>query len=393
MALSKFFWGVGLGLCVACTKTNGAWGPQGYEQSMAKYRVNFADVNRKEFLPNDWRLDNYTYDAGSKKWHEKDGTQYRAERLLDEDGDGTITASETHTESIYDLRFVNNRDNAVIWLKVHPMDASQANLDLDVLLENYADGLAGTGLFEQSSLFGLSVDKVRHFTSFIVKKEPTALGKLPAIRGVIEIADLDKLRLDRTHRDSKAELVFAKVIYLEDLGPNKPSSSRWPIAEGMSSNGQYVHYKAQRTGLLVIGYYDDATRFESHLPDLHALLERIEVPDSAIPPNAEPPAKASSPTLATSAPGASSPAPGASATSADRAAATPAPSASAAPATPAPATSATTSATPAPNPPPAATEAAPAKSDVAGPSTAKPAAPKSRAAAGASAPAPAAATK
>jgi len=387
MALSKFFWGVGLVLCVACTKTNGAWGPQGYEQSMAKYRVDFSDANRKQFLPDDWRLDNYTYDTTSKKWHEKEGKQYRAQRLLDEDGDGTVTSSETHTESIYDLRFVNSRDNAVIWLKVHPMEASQANLDLDVLLENYADGLAGTGLFEQSSLFGLAVDKVRHFTSFIVKKEPTALGQLPAIRGVIEIADLDKLRLDRNHRDSKAELVFAKVIYLEDLGPNKPHASRWPIAEGLSSNGQYVHYKAQRTGLLVIGYYDDATRFESHLPDLHALLDRIVIPESAIPPNAALPAQASA-AAATPAPSASSPGAIPSAAAPNASGLTPAPTASAVPAAaPAGPAAAATPATVAANPAPAAAETTPPKSDLPGPPPAKPVAPKGKVPSGTSAPA------
>lgn len=295
MALSKKILSLGFLTCVACTPTSGAWGPQGYEQSLTKYRVNFADASQKQFLPNDWRLDNYTYDSLSKKWREKDGNQYRAERRLDEDGDGTIGSNEKRTENIYDLRFVNSRDNAVIWLKVHPMEATQANLDLDVLLENYADGLAGTGLFEQSSLFGLAVDKVRHYTSFIVKKEPTALGNLSAIRGVIEIADVDKLRLDPKHRDSKAELVFAKVVYLEDLGFTKPNASRWPVVAVTSgSNGQYVHYKAQRTGLLVIGYYDDASRFESHLKDLHALLDQIVIPESAIPPNAEPPLRTAS---------------------------------------------------------------------------------------------------
>jgi len=238
------------------------------------------------------------------------------------------------------------------------------------------------------------VDKVRHFTSFIVKKEPTSLGKLPAIRGVIEIADLDKLRLDRNHRDSKAELLFAKVTYLKDLGPARPRESRWPIVEGTSSNGQYVHYKAQRTGLLVIGYYDDATRFESHLPDLHALLERIEIPDGAIPPNAELPAKASPAAVAMPAARAPSSSSAASEAPADAGGSTPAPTASAVPTPAASAAPPTTSATPIANTPATApSDAAAAKSDAAGASSAKAAAPKSKASPSTSAPPPAAATK
>ena len=287
MTNSRWFSSLGLVVCVACGgSASGALGPQGYEQSLTQYRVNYADVGRKKFLPDDWALDNYAFDPSSGKWHEKKGDQYRALRLLDEDGDGTISPSEKNKENLFDLRFVNSRDGAVIWLKVHPMEATDAGRDLDVILESYANGLEGSGLFEQSTLFGLTQDKARHFTTFMVKKQPIALGQLPAIRGVIEIADVEKLRLDPTHRDSKAELIFAKVTYFEKLGITRPRAPRWPVvSEDSVSHPGMTTYKARRTGLLVIGYYDDASRFESHLPDLHALLDQVVIPESAIPPN------------------------------------------------------------------------------------------------------------
>ena len=243
---------------------SGAIGPEGYEQTKVKYRLGFSDPAKHEFLPTDWVVDNYA-GAGSD-WTEKSGKQYRAIRELDMDGNGTISALERKEESLFDLRFVNTRDNAVIWLKVHPLATQNAKRDLDVILENYADGLAGAGLFEQSSLFGLKADMARQFTSFIVRKEATQVGALPAIRGVIEIADVEKLRLDAAHRDSKAELLFAKVTYVDPFDRHTDS----------------------RDGLLVIGYYDDASRFDSHLADFHALLGRISVPPSAVPPDATP---------------------------------------------------------------------------------------------------------
>ena len=351
MTSSKWFLGLGFALCAACTPASGALGPQGYEQSLTKYRLNYADAANQKFLLGDWVLDNYSYDQVARKWTEKKGVQYRAERQLDEDGDGTISSAEKKSENIFDLRFVNSRDNAVIWLKVHPLQATYANVDLDVILEDYADGLEGTGLFEQSTLFGLVHDKARHFTTFMVKKEPTMLGPLPAIRGVVEIADVEKLRLDAAHRDSKAELLFAKVTYLEKLGIRKPTASRWPIVTEIGNQGHTV-YSAQRTGLLVIGYYDDASRFESHVADLHALLDQIEVPASAIPPNATPlvlpkaPASAAPAPKATEATEATEAAATAPATSAAKTATVPAPAAI--PPTASAATSVAATAVPAP---------------------------------------------
>lgn len=241
---------------------------------------------------------------------------------MDEDGDGSISSSERKDESIFDLRFVNSRDNAVIWLKVHPLAPANADRDLEVILENYADGLAGAGLFEQSSLFGVANDKVRQFTTFIVTKEPAKVRALPAIHGVLEIADVEKLRLDPKHRDSKAELVFAKVSYLEGLGHSPPNSSHSHVVNvGSDEYGKL--YAERRTGLLVIGYYNDAVRFDSHVDDFHALWKRVRIPAEAIPPGA----------VATTI---SSPAPDAPATPAPSAE----PSASAAPSAPGPTESA-----------------------------------------------------
>ncbi|HEY3665647.1 MAG TPA: hypothetical protein VGL19_06590, partial [Polyangiaceae bacterium] len=179
---------------------------------------------------------------------------------------------------IFDLRFVDARDNAVIWLKVHPMAFSDSKRDLDVVLENYADGLAGAGLFEQSSLFSLKSDKARQYTTFILSKESTTVGPLAAIKGVIEIADVEKLRLDKAHRDSKAELVFARIKYRKPIGGRDINASLWPIV-----HDDIIHAFEERTGLLVIGYYDDAKRFDSHLADFHALLSRLTVPAEAVP--------------------------------------------------------------------------------------------------------------
>jgi hypothetical protein len=283
-------WCLGIGLLLltmGCTAASGALGPTGYEQAVIKYKVGYADPVAKKFLPDDWALDNFAYDPSKATWSEKTGDQYRAVRLLDENGDGTISESEKKPENIFDLRFVNSRDNAVIWLKVHPLAFGESKRDLGVVLENYADGLAGAGLFEQSSLFGIKNDTARQYTTFVVTKEASTVGPLAAIHGVIEIAEVEKLRLDPKHRDSKAELVFAKVAYLHPVGASKPEASPWPVTQ--TGSGATLGFSERRTGLLVVGYYDDAARFDTHVADFHALLSRISMPPEAVPADNTPP--------------------------------------------------------------------------------------------------------
>ena len=268
-----------VGLSTGCA-SSGALGPNGYTQAQVKYQVTYSDPAKNSFLPEDWALDNYSYDSVKKSWVEKKGNQYRATRYLDEDGDGTISNSETHEENLFDLRFVNTRDNGVIWLKVHPMAFTDSKRDLDVVLENYADGLEGTGLFEQSTLFGTRTINARHFTTFVVEKKPTTIGAVSAIRGTIEVADVDKLRLDSKHRDAKGALVFARIAYLTPAGIYFKEGD-WPTVTEPGT-GRSMH---KRTGLLVIGYWADAARFDSHLPDFEALLSHIVIPPEAVPDN------------------------------------------------------------------------------------------------------------
>jgi hypothetical protein len=288
--------GLGFGLfAVACTPASGALGADGYEQSLIKYRVSYSDKAHRKFLPNDWMLDNYAYDSTRGEWQEKSGQQYRVVRGLDDNGDGTVSRSERKRENIFDLRFLNIRDNAVIWTKVHPLEPAYAGRDLDILLENYASGLEGSGIFEQSALFSLEASRARNFTTFMVKKEPTWLGPLPAIRSVIEIADVEKLRLDSTHRDRKAELVFAKVSYLRTVSGK--SRLPWPVVS-RSGSDQMEQTVYRCTGVLIVGYYNDATRFDAHVADMHSLLARLAIPASAVPPSSPAPSRAPAPAAA-----------------------------------------------------------------------------------------------
>jgi hypothetical protein len=54
---------------------------------------------------------------------------------------------------------LNGRDNGVIWVKAHPFLLADSHRELEVMLNDYADGLSGAGLYAQSNLF--SIERVR----------------------------------------------------------------------------------------------------------------------------------------------------------------------------------------------------------------------------------------
>lgn len=321
MSLWRWVLGLGVGLFgVACTPRGGALGADGYEQALTKYHVNYVDKANRKFLPGDWTLDNFTYDPTYGTWTEKSGERYRTVRQLDENGDGTVSRSERSRERLFDLRFVNSSDGAVIWLKVHPLEPTYSARDLEVMLKDYTSGLEGSGLFEKSTLFSLEASKVRNYTALTVSKEATTLGPLPAIRSVIELAEVH----------SKAELVFAKVAYLETT--KGEAMLRWPVVK-RTDTSQGIQTVYRRTGLMIIGYYCDAARFDSHVADLRTLIAQIAIPASAVPPVLTAPAaaKLATATPAPVAPPPSTPAPAATTNathSAMPAPAAPAPSAS-----------------------------------------------------------------
>jgi hypothetical protein len=77
--------------------------------------------------------------------------------------------------------------------------------------------------------------------------------------------------------------VFARVAFNESIRDATADSARWPLVDDpVTGEKAYQH-----TGLLVIGYWSDAKRFDSHLADFNGLLKRLEFPASTVPPKNE----------------------------------------------------------------------------------------------------------
>jgi hypothetical protein len=206
---------------------------------------------------------------------------------------------------------VNRRDRSVIWVKAHPLEWAQVDVDLDVVLSHYADGLSGTTLYSQNSLFNIETKTAREYTSFVKDKAPIALGSIAGLAATIELAPSDRLKLDPNFRSDEVRVVFARFGYYEAVPSTegKSRAQKWVTVQ----RGHELDYR--RAALLVAGYSNGADRFEQHLADFTAMLARISfAPDavyssttalapagplsaqpSAVPPPAAPPATPSGP--------------------------------------------------------------------------------------------------
>jgi hypothetical protein len=257
-----------------CGPKVGVIGPAGFENAVYEYRVSYRDPAQKMFLGPDWQLDNYYFNTATNSYKAKTGPDYVAEREFDLDGDGTISLSEKSSEPIYDLRFVNTKDDGVIWIKAHPVAIVDRQRDLEVVLNNYADGLSGTGLYAQGNLFSVEHAKSRAFTTFVTMKEPITLGGLPGLAGEIEIAEVEKLRLDPKYRSEKVKVAFVRFVFHESMY----HTETWPVVQ---YKGAQVY---ERPALLIAGYFNRIANFDSHVKEFDETLKQLSLgPSSAIP--------------------------------------------------------------------------------------------------------------
>jgi hypothetical protein len=263
-----------------CATSGGTFGPNGYQQGTYRYQVAFAKPQQQVLLDGDCRLDNLRMDEAQKKLVDKSGPDYVATRTLDEDGDGSISARERHEEAIYDLRFVNTRDGGVIWIKAHPMAPSEAALDLDVVLQGYADQLSGNGVYATTNVFSVEHPSTRQFISFVTGRDPVMVGPNLGVSATIELAETERLRLDPKHRASRLKVVLSKMLFAAERPTLAEQAAKpWPTT---GCGGKLCE---KRPALLVAGYYNDVAHFDAHVPDFDRFLRQVMLPaESTLPP-------------------------------------------------------------------------------------------------------------
>jgi len=282
-----------------CGPTNhGTWTADGFEQRAYHWRAAYAQPAKHRLLPDDWQLDNWRVGDDGTPDEPKQGNDYVAVRDIDKNRDGT--PDKQRDEFIYDLRFVNARDNGVIWVQTYGLHPDDARRELDVILTNYADSLAGTGLYAQATVWGTRTDRARTYTTLVSPPQRLTLGDHHGLVTTIDLAEVERWRVDPSYRSGKLRIALLKFHYPVEVSNVSALNARPVPPPTMRRNGRLYELK---TAVLLAGYANDAARFDDHTADFEHFLTQLTLPDAppvtddSVPPEASPSVPPAAPPL------------------------------------------------------------------------------------------------
>jgi hypothetical protein len=262
---------------------------QGYYNGPYGYRVVHA-VDSK--LDGNWLLDNFYMRRG--RLEEKDGDSYLIEYALDTTGDGE--GDRLEKLPVYDLRYKHKQRDAVIWLRTFPVSQELREKELRVLLQRYVEEVAGAGYEAVQLRANRYIVKENRYAAEILAEGPARLAGVEAYEATIEVANVDRLQLDRDRREIRVRLVLARPGFSYDVENRRQRKKiGFPV-------------------LLLAGYANLPGDFDGDLPAFESLLGQVMIgpgrgyegpaapspaeTSSAAPSEAEPPAAEGAPSTA-----------------------------------------------------------------------------------------------
>jgi len=198
-------------------------------------------------MPKGWKLDNFfgspTPDAA------KSTDAYMTTYRLDADGNGVYELSLK--KFLYELRFVNLKDDGVIWLRVAPVSTDLAEMALPVLVEAYVDAMSG-GSFDAAWVDRNRVEaKEKRYTAMLTSSQPCQLGGVECQIATIELADVDQVKLSPSKRYRKLQVLIARA----------------PLELSVRRHAFPTY--------LIAGYSNQPARFDADLAEFQDFLGRI----------------------------------------------------------------------------------------------------------------------
>lgn len=250
-------WGIAsvfaLGALMGCRQqaAKSGFDHAGYTNGPHGYRV-VATADSK--LTNDWLLDNY-YTRGTRLVL-KDGDAYQVEYQLDTDGDGQGDQSETLP--LYDLRYKHRQRDAVIWLRTFPISTDLREKELRVLLHRYVDEVAGAGYEAVQLHANRHIVSEKRYAAEVLEEGNASLAGVEAYEATIEVANVDRLKLEENRREVRVRLVLARPGFSIDVTRLGKRPVSFPV-------------------LLLAGYANLPGDFEQDSPAFESLLQQIAI--------------------------------------------------------------------------------------------------------------------
>ncbi|MBN1770980.1 MAG: hypothetical protein JXB32_06965 [Deltaproteobacteria bacterium] len=221
----------------ACTPSvlGGKLRADGYHHNLLPIHLRSSSGRAQQYVSPDWQLDNFRNEAGD--WTQKEGPGYSTDVVVDLRGDRTDARRPQHTTQtpVFDVLLKHRRNGAQLWMRTELLPEPYRERTLESLVAAYAEQLSGTA-FVGVAVYPVSVAVSRGYATKIVSSGATKVGDRDAYEAVIEVANLDQLRLDPQSRSLIMHVVFVESGYdLYQSGPRGRARGRAIVVLGYSA--------------------------------------------------------------------------------------------------------------------------------------------------------------
>lgn len=177
----------------------------GYYNLVVGYRVRNAGDDTA-FVGPDWRLDNYST-RGSPTL--KTGAEYETSVAVDTDDDGDLDHS--FEMPLYDLRLVNRRTGATVWVRTVPLSSHDGERELDGLVRDYIDEVSGAGVTTVQFMRERPVGITRRFATETRDGRNLRVDGRYAYGATFDVASVDQVAVESDRRLDRVRIVLVRT--------------------------------------------------------------------------------------------------------------------------------------------------------------------------------------
>lgn len=240
-------------LHTACVST-ASFNDQGFEHKRIGYSLAYSNPADKSWLNESWKIE-------KNHLGEVDESDYGSRRLEATDAKGK---KQTMLVRNADLIFKHKKTNGVISVQSFPLNEFMAEKKLDIVAKDFAEQMSGE-YFIAFSGAGYSVGKGRNLVTNLVSSQAGKLGAAETMEGVVEVANVEQLKLNPKHRLMRYKFFLARLT----------PENGWVDIEVMKEPKNNIEYRYP--AMIVILYSMDDAYFNDYVADFDGLVKQLKL--------------------------------------------------------------------------------------------------------------------
>lgn len=242
-----------LGLFAGCrAREVGHFGEGAFYHVRDHYRVRYGTEGdpARALLPAEWRIDNYQVDGNGRPTLARRARRFRIDYTIEHASGHRVRVRGVE---LFDLRYTNRRDGAVIFARTLPLSTSAADRELEGLMRDYVDRASG-GSYVAVSLLGRPAVLEQRWAPRVLREGPAVVSGQPGYYATVEMVDVDRHRVDPSSRGETITLVMMR-----------PGHHRWRAGESALPM------------LVLFGLATRPEHHDEHLEQLRSFISRVDV--------------------------------------------------------------------------------------------------------------------